>query len=664
LARNSFNQPLLLSVAAAAFTLVAMGGLFLGPSIVECSPDDQNIAGDDIASCLLVDLNERLPLAEALAPLIDENLASPPDVQTEIIEPVPQKLVPPESEPQEVVPQTAPQEVSPQEASLGEILSDEVVLEISPDVQAVPDNRLEEMAIIEPQNDEAPVIEQIIIQEIAIPEIMTPADVVQKTTNQEIAAQETEQQKPAEQEPVELEPEQPEIVRQEFVRQELVRQIVALAPTPAPMRSKSIILPTVDAVEIDGELNFIAGAGEEGFKIRLFVDNELTGTSIVAGGRWLVEAQNILDASSSRIRADMVDPVSNELLARAQVNFELEIPEDNNDLVELETPQGAPALLMQELAVQQPPAQDLPAQELPLPFQPQNSNPAVELPLDGPDVNVEIARVVESAPSIMSIDIAPPANIFTQPDNIPSETAVPEIEQPELASPETVLPETLLPEITAIATEPVEQLKPETAFSDISPVPEQIFVAEDVVVEEKTNVEDDVTKITGAESISPDQIIVEKQTVRPDELAAIVVASTTAQVTELAINDANLPATGIDIPSLPAPPEFEQTLLAQVDEPIPVDDGSILDPAETEPVLLAQERSNAAPLRAVIVGDPDEMRFASGKVIIRNGDNLWSIASRVYGMGQRYVEIYEANIDQISNPHWIYPGQVFELPDF
>ncbi|WP_119307643.1 LysM peptidoglycan-binding domain-containing protein [Cohaesibacter haloalkalitolerans] len=50
------------------------------------------------------------------------------------------------------------------------------------------------------------------------------------------------------------------------------------------------------------------------------------------------------------------------------------------------------------------------------------------------------------------------------------------------------------------------------------------------------------------------------------------------------------------------------------------------------------------------------------KVIIRRGDNLWTIARRVYGAGIRYSTIYDTNSDQIRDPHWIYPGQVFELP--
>jgi len=49
-------------------------------------------------------------------------------------------------------------------------------------------------------------------------------------------------------------------------------------------------------------------------------------------------------------------------------------------------------------------------------------------------------------------------------------------------------------------------------------------------------------------------------------------------------------------------------------------------------------------------------------VIIRRGDNLWTISRRTYGRGIRYTTIYTANREQIRNPHLIYPGQVFVLP--
>ncbi|HSM41331.1 MAG TPA: LysM peptidoglycan-binding domain-containing protein [Afifellaceae bacterium] len=55
--------------------------------------------------------------------------------------------------------------------------------------------------------------------------------------------------------------------------------------------------------------------------------------------------------------------------------------------------------------------------------------------------------------------------------------------------------------------------------------------------------------------------------------------------------------------------------------------------------------------------------LAPRSVIIRSGDNLWTISRRTYGRGIRYTTVYQANNDQIRNPHLIYPGQVFVLPE-
>ena len=64
-----------------------------------------------------------------------------------------------------------------------------------------------------------------------------------------------------------------------------------------------------------------------------------------------------------------------------------------------------------------------------------------------------------------------------------------------------------------------------------------------------------------------------------------------------------------------------------------------------------QEEAQAQPLEK-----------AEGSVIIRKGDNLWTISKRTYGSGTRYTTIYLANSDQIKNPDLIWPGQVFVMP--
>ncbi|WP_238072153.1 LysM peptidoglycan-binding domain-containing protein, partial [Rhodococcus zopfii] len=42
------------------------------------------------------------------------------------------------------------------------------------------------------------------------------------------------------------------------------------------------------------------------------------------------------------------------------------------------------------------------------------------------------------------------------------------------------------------------------------------------------------------------------------------------------------------------------------------------------------------------------------------GDSLWAIAERIYGDGNQYQRIADAN--GIANPDLIHPGQVLTLP--
>lgn len=48
---------------------------------------------------------------------------------------------------------------------------------------------------------------------------------------------------------------------------------------------------------------------------------------------------------------------------------------------------------------------------------------------------------------------------------------------------------------------------------------------------------------------------------------------------------------------------------------------------------------------------------------VKKGDNLWTLAKKLYGSGADYSKIYEANKDTIGkNPNLIYPGQTFTIP--
>jgi nucleoid-associated protein YgaU len=47
---------------------------------------------------------------------------------------------------------------------------------------------------------------------------------------------------------------------------------------------------------------------------------------------------------------------------------------------------------------------------------------------------------------------------------------------------------------------------------------------------------------------------------------------------------------------------------------------------------------------------------------VASGDTLWAIAQSVYGDGNRYPEIFEANQPMLTDPDLIYPGQVLRCP--
>ena len=47
---------------------------------------------------------------------------------------------------------------------------------------------------------------------------------------------------------------------------------------------------------------------------------------------------------------------------------------------------------------------------------------------------------------------------------------------------------------------------------------------------------------------------------------------------------------------------------------------------------------------------------------VKPGDNLTKIARHVYGDGNKWKAIFEANRDKIKNPDLIHPGEVLTLP--
>ena len=292
--------------------------------------------------------------------------------------------------------------------------------------------------------------------------------------------------------------------------------VASVEPPPAAPEPLATPLegaaPTIDAIEIEGDSTYFAGAGPEGADIRLYVDDQFVSDAKVSDGRWLVEAGPVLKQPSQRVRIDMLQSGSAKVASRAEVDFVVEVPGEEPPLAVADVDAPAPAT---------PDAQA-------------SASPPAAEPQTAPAPEAQ-AAAAQAAPA--TTVGTPPATAATQ-SPAPSSTAPPQAEPTQPAQP-------------APAAAPSATPSP-AATADAAPEPAQ-----------------------------------------------------------------------------PA--------------------------ATTEPEVPT--------MVAVSVGGPDAERFAAGKAIIRRGDNLWTIARRVYGQGMKYTTIYEANTGQIRDPDRIYPGQVFELPE-
>jgi nucleoid-associated protein YgaU len=408
-------------------------------------------------------------------------------------------------------------------------------------------------------------------------------------------------------------------------------EVAAVEPQPeTPELPVPAVQPTIDAIEIEGTRNFFAGAGQDGSVVRLYVDDVFVADATVGAGRWLIEAENVLTSPSQRVRVDQLAPGSADVAARAEVNFVVDIPDVDVAQVEPPVEDHTTPAVAEPTAGETPPP--VPTENAP------TADPAAAAEVAGAaEPSTAPGPAGETAPA----DAIEPVVAGTAPAPTEGETPTRQMDLPATEEP-TAEPE----ERDTAATPEAEPTNP--------PVPE-------VSAQSEPETTDRPAETPAVESPATPTGDTDAGSERVTEPAPTETESGTRPSAE---TDASPEQGAAETPSTEAEPAVEPEPQVEAQPEAPAAEPEPAPAAEPAAAPEATETADAEipTMVAQPVGDPAMQRFASGRAIIRRGDNLWTIATRVYGEGMRYTMIWNANTEQIRDPHWIYPGQVFELP--
>ena len=81
-----------------------------------------------------------------------------------------------------------------------------------------------------------------------------------------------------------------------------------------------------------------------------------------------------------------------------------------------------------------------------------------------------------------------------------------------------------------------------------------------------------------------------------------------------------------------------------------------------EPAPPAPAEPEAAPAAEEPAAESAEADSGDRSYTVESGDTLWKIAEQMYGSGNKYMEIFNANKDLLENPDRIFPGQTLKIP--
>lgn len=107
-------------------------------------------------------------------------------------------------------------------------------------------------------------------------------------------------------------------------------QAPSLRPAGADAAAAQVSFTSIDYEEADGANTiFLTGQGTPGARLMLYVDDQFAGTVIVdAAGAWTFKGARALPTGTHVMRADSVDIKDARVLARAEVNFDRQDPNE------------------------------------------------------------------------------------------------------------------------------------------------------------------------------------------------------------------------------------------------------------------------------------------------------------------------------------------------
>jgi nucleoid-associated protein YgaU len=436
-----------------------------------------------------------------------------------------------------------------------------------------------------------------------------------------------------------------------------------------------LIAPAFDVVRVDRDgSTVIAGTGLAGSIVTIFLDGEK-------------QDQVTVDANGKFASLLFLDPSDVARILTLMARSGEQSVEADDQIILAPTPAKKPEPVVVAEAV----------------VEPESAPKVASEPVDEPQPVAEIAAADEPAVTTEPVSVAEPTPVAEpKPVAEPTSDAEPTITENPMpaAEPATVEePATVARDVPA--TEPAPAAEP-TQASEPAPVAEPTTTAKDEPVAEPAPVTEPESVAAPASSpeptaepepAAPAPVAVLRADADGVELLQPATPPDTADVTNLVLDTIGYSEAGDVLLSGRAQPD--SVIRIYLDNAAIVDlnattdgrwrgkldgiepglytlrldavdqAGKVLSRLETPFVRETLEDLHPTAPENVDPSDtsPSKPTPPIRLVTVQTGDTLWAISRERYGDGVLYVKVFEANRQHIRNPHLIYPGQVFAIPD-